>query len=266
MSGVHQATLQTLSNLALSLERLDDYAQAAALLETLYTGRCRLLGETHPDTLRTLYDWATALFYQGELHRADGLFERLYQQRCQILGEVHPDTLQVLSVRALILRQLGDQKKQAEVLEELYSKYCETLGETHSDTMQIRLLLAAALSFAVCENAIPSLILGAVCGILADISAGGTVGYFAIAFTIVCFVISGLLGTYLNRNFLSGAVLSLGAVVLIMGLYFVFFRLFAGVPESGTLFVSRFLPRMAYTFLTFIPLYFLNRFLSNSFI
>ena len=128
------------------------------------------------------------------------------------------------------------------------------------------LLLAAALSFAVCENAIPSLILGAVCGILADISAGGTVGYFAIAFTIVCFVISGLLGTYLNRNFLSGAVLSLGAVVLIMGLYFVFFRVFAGVPESGTLFVSRFLPRMAYTFLTFIPLYFLNRFLSKSFI
>ncbi len=127
------------------------------------------------------------------------------------------------------------------------------------------LLLAAALSFSVCENVIPSLVLGAVCGMLSDISAGGTVGYFAIAFTIVCFVQASLLDTYLNRNFLSGAVLSLGSVVLVLGLYFVFFRLFAGVPESGALFVSRFLPRMAYTFLTFIPLYFLNRFLNKSF-
>lgn len=127
------------------------------------------------------------------------------------------------------------------------------------------LLLAAALSFAVCEDVVPSVILGAVCGVLADLSAGGTVGYFAVAFTLVCFAQASLLDTYLNRNALTCSVLSLGSVVAVLGLYFVFFKLFAGIPDSGTLFVGHYLPRMGYTFLTFFPLYFLNRFLKKSF-
>ena len=60
---------------------------------------------------------------------------------------------------------------------------------------------------------------------------------------------------------MTGCVLSAGAVVLVLGLYFVFFRLFAGVPEAGVLFVSRYLMRMALTWLCFFPLYALNRFL-----
>ena len=127
------------------------------------------------------------------------------------------------------------------------------------------LLMAAALSFAVCEDVIPAVILGAVCGVLCDLSSGGTVGYFAVALTLVCFVQSGLLDTYLNRNLLTGSVLSLGAVVLVLGLYFVFFKLLAGIPDSGALFVSHYLSRMGYTFLTFFPLFFLNRFLKKSF-
>ena len=127
------------------------------------------------------------------------------------------------------------------------------------------LLLAAALSIAAREDVVPAIIWGAVCGALADISAGGTVGYFSIAFVIVCFVQASLLDTYLNRNLLTAGVLTLGSVAAVIGLYFVFFRLFAGVPDCGTLFVSRYLLRMAYTVLCYIPLYFLNRFLHKSF-
>lgn len=120
------------------------------------------------------------------------------------------------------------------------------------------LLLSAALSFSACCAPVPSVILGAVCGVLADISSGGTVGWFSVTFTLVCFAQSSLLGTYLNRNALSSAVLSLGSAAAVLGGYFLFFRLFAGWQGCGELFVFRYLPRIAYTALAFLPLYALN--------
>lgn len=127
------------------------------------------------------------------------------------------------------------------------------------------LLLAAALSIAVCSQAVPAVVCGAVCGALADISSTGGVGYFSVAFTLVCFAVSMLLDTYLNRNLATGTVLSIAAIFIVLGLYFVFFRLFAGVPGCGALFVSRYLLRMAYTVPVFLVLCFLNRFLCKAF-
>ena len=127
------------------------------------------------------------------------------------------------------------------------------------------LLLAAALSISVCEDVIPALIWGAVCGVFADISAGGKIGYFAVAFTLVCFAQSALLDSYLNRNPLTGSVLSLGSTVAVIGLYFVFFRLWAGIPDCAALFFPRYPVRMGMTFLCFFPLYFLYFFLYRTF-
>ena len=90
-------------------------------------------------------------------------------------------------------------------------------------------------------------------------------GYFAVAFTLVCFAQSALLDSYLNRNPLTGSVLSLGSTVAVIGLYFVFFRLWAGIPDCAALFFPRYPVRMGMTFLCFFPLYFLNRFLYRTF-
>ena len=49
----------------------------------------------------------------------------------------------------------------------------------------------------------------------------------------------------------------------VVGLYFLLFRVFAGVPDSGALFVRHYLSRIGYTALVFFPLYFLNRFISS---
>ena len=127
------------------------------------------------------------------------------------------------------------------------------------------LLLAAALSFAACSKAAPAVILGAVCGALSDISANGTIGYFSVAFTLVCYASAMLLDTYLNRNALTSAVLAFGSIAAVLLLYFLFFRVFAGVPDCGALFVRHYLSRIGYTTLTFFPLYFLNRFLVDFF-
>ncbi len=125
------------------------------------------------------------------------------------------------------------------------------------------LLLAAALSFSVCCEVSPSVILGAVCGVLADISSGGTVGFFSVAVTLVCFAQATLLDIYINRNFLSCSVLSIGSTAAVIFIYFLLFRLFAGMPDCGALFFGRYLPRAAYTALTFFPLYLLNSFVAR---
>lgn len=123
------------------------------------------------------------------------------------------------------------------------------------------LLIAAALTFAAAEEVIPALILGAVCGALTDLSAGGAVGYYAIVCTLLCFGISYLLHTKLRATLFSLMVLSAAAVPLIVGLYFVLFRLFAGAPGSGALFVRHYLSRMGCTYLCILPLYPLNKWL-----
>ncbi len=125
------------------------------------------------------------------------------------------------------------------------------------------LLLAAALSFAACSKPVPAVILGAVCGALSDISANGTIGYFSVAFTLVCYASAVLLNTYLNRNALTSSVLALGSVIAVLLLYFLFFMVFVGVPDCGTLFVRHYLPRIGYTAIVFFPLYFLNSFIAS---
>lgn len=125
------------------------------------------------------------------------------------------------------------------------------------------LLLAAALSFSVCVGTIPAVVLGAVCGVLADISAGGTVGYFSVAVTLVCFAQASVLGTYLQRNAFTAGVLSAGSVAAVLGVYWLLFKAFAGVPDGGALFFAHYLPRILLTAVTFFPLYAFNRWIAK---
>lgn len=122
------------------------------------------------------------------------------------------------------------------------------------------LLVVLALAIAANENQIPSMVFGAVCGVLTDISGGG-VGYFGIALTLVCYAESEIFKKYLVVSLWSVLVYAFAAVCVIVGVYFVIFRLLAGIDGAGELFVSHYISRMVYTAVFIIPLYFLNRFL-----
>ena len=91
------------------------------------------------------------------------------------------------------------------------------------------LLLAAALAFSACSKPVPSVIIGAVCGMLADISA-------------------------LNRNLLTATVLSAGSVAAVLSLYCLLFKILPGA-DGGSLFLTAYLPRMLCTLIAFVPLY-----------
>ncbi len=125
------------------------------------------------------------------------------------------------------------------------------------------LLVVLALSIAARENQIPSLIFGAVCGVLTDIGGGG-IGYFGIMLTLVCYFEAELFKKYIVPSFWTVFLYAASASAVLVGLYFVIFRLLAGVEGAGELFVSHYLSRMVYTLVCIVPLYFLNRFLHKA--
>ena len=116
------------------------------------------------------------------------------------------------------------------------------------------LLLWLLQSFSACSKPVPAVIIGAVCGVPADISASGGVGFFSITIVLVCFAQASLLGTYLNRNLLTATVLSAGSVAAVLSLYCLLFKILPGA-DGGSLFLTAYLPRMLCTLIAFVPLY-----------
>lgn len=123
------------------------------------------------------------------------------------------------------------------------------------------LLSAFAFTVATKEKRIPSLIIGAVCGILTDASLNGNVGFFAIALTLLCYFEAYFFETFFASSFGSAMIASSAATVIVICLYFLLTLLFNSVADWGALFVSRYISRIIYTILTEIPLYFLISFL-----
>lgn len=122
-------------------------------------------------------------------------------------------------------------------------------------------LIPIALTIAARERVVPSLIFGAVCGALTDIGSSGSVGFFAITLTLVCFAEVSIYENYLVPSFLTVSIISVISVPCIIGMYFLFFRFFAGIEECGYLFVHHYISRIVYTLLMTIPFYYINRFL-----
>lgn len=127
------------------------------------------------------------------------------------------------------------------------------------------LLVPLALSVASVEEKIPSLIFGAVCGGLTDLASGGGIGFFAITLTLACYFEAHVFSSYLVPNIFSASVYSACAVVLLIGVYFLLFKITAGVPDWGALFVNHYISRIVYTCVMFVPVCLITRFIYKSF-
>lgn len=123
------------------------------------------------------------------------------------------------------------------------------------------LLLAVALTIAAFEKEVPSMVFGLICGMLCDLAVSNTIGYFAIAFLIICYFETLLFKTVMVKNFINTMVISFCACVLIIGIYFLFFYVFQGYGSEVYYFMNHYVSRIVYTFLTCLPIYFINKFL-----
>lgn len=121
------------------------------------------------------------------------------------------------------------------------------------------LLIPLALSVSVFEKEIPSMIFGAVCGLLEDCSYGGTIGFYSISLVVTCYVVSVLTENYIRTNLLTAMLASFFCIPAIISLQFVFYYIFMGYTNISGFFVKHYLSRIFYT-LAFMPVfYILNR-------
>lgn len=118
-------------------------------------------------------------------------------------------------------------------------------------------LIPIAISIAARERLIPSIVFGAVCGILTDTGSGG-VGYFAVLLTLVCFIEANAFENYFVPSFVTVSIIGIIAIPVTIGLYFLIFRVIAGIPDCGYLFVHHYISRILYTLVMLVPFYFLN--------
>ena len=111
------------------------------------------------------------------------------------------------------------------------------------------LLLPLALSFAVWEEELPSAVLGAVCGMAADLSFSGRVGFFSIFFVIACYILSRLMADYIKTTCLTAVLAAAAVIVLVLSVHCIIF-----VGDTG-FFVRHYAVMILYT-LAVMPLFY----------
>ena len=125
------------------------------------------------------------------------------------------------------------------------------------------LLLPLAISIAVFEPEIPSLIFALVCGLLTDCSYGGAIGFYAIALLLLCYPVSILNTHYIRTSLFTVMLVALVGIPLILFLQFLFYYVFAGYPDAGVFFFRHYLSRILYT-IAFMPVFYgLNKLLNK---
>ncbi len=123
------------------------------------------------------------------------------------------------------------------------------------------LLIPAALSIAVFENDIASMIFAALCGYLADCSYSGTVGFYAVCLVVICFFVSVLTHEYIQTNIFTVMCISFVAVSIIIFLQFVFYYLAAGYDYAWQFFLKHYVSRIVCTS-AFMPVFYcINNFI-----
>lgn len=116
------------------------------------------------------------------------------------------------------------------------------------------LLLPAVLSVAVFEGDIPAAAFGLAGGLLADISFGGTIGFFSIVFVPLCYAISRLMTDYIRTNVLTVMLTGIVGILTVFLLHFIFFYIGAGGTNIFGFFAAHYIIRIGYTF-AFMPVY-----------
>ena len=117
------------------------------------------------------------------------------------------------------------------------------------------ILIPLALSVSFAEDESFAVIFGVFCGLLADFAFQGSIGFFAVSLTIICYIISVLSG-YIKVTFLSKLTVNCIAVLLILILHFVLYFAFSGYNGIMQFFFTHYMIRILYT-LIFIPLFLL---------
>lgn len=121
------------------------------------------------------------------------------------------------------------------------------------------LLIPAAISIAMFESELAGIGFGLLCGLFLDIGMGSVLGFHGLLLTVACYFVGLLTADLIQTNFLTALLLAAGSVVGILFLQWVFFYLLYGYAYSGYALLTRYVPRMLYSFCIMPILYAFNR-------
>lgn len=123
------------------------------------------------------------------------------------------------------------------------------------------LLIACAITIAVFEREIPSMIFGFLCGALTDFGYSNAIGAYTIAMVFVCFVLGYCANNLIMANVWNVMLSSLVAVFAVISVHFLVSYVMVGLPDAGMYFVDHYLSRILQTFVVTVLFYFLNKFI-----
>jgi tetratricopeptide (TPR) repeat protein len=107
LGEAHLQTLETLNDLALTLQRLDEIRQAVPMLRQVFDGHRRALGNNHPDVAQSANNLAMAHYRLKEYAEAEPLFREALAINRQAFGNEHPEVATTLSNLASLRRERG---------------------------------------------------------------------------------------------------------------------------------------------------------------
>ncbi len=126
------------------------------------------------------------------------------------------------------------------------------------------LLIPVALTIAVFESEIPSMIIGTICGMLLDIGFTASIGYYTLALTVICFVIGYCARNFFVTNFTNAMIIGALTTLALLLVHFVIFTVFAKTPDAALYFLKHYLLRIIYTLIFLPPLFYFNRLFCSS--
>lgn len=115
------------------------------------------------------------------------------------------------------------------------------------------LILAAALTIAMVEDCVPAMAFGIFAGLLADFGGGSAMGYHALVFGVLCFLLSGLCGTRIQIHLFTAVLIGLWSCAAAVVLDWLVLYVARGYSLAAYALLNAYLPIYFYTLLM-IPL------------
>ena len=126
------------------------------------------------------------------------------------------------------------------------------------------LLMCVALTVALFEREIASMVFGLICGLLIDLGYSDSVGVFTVCLTLICFVIGYAANNLIRANFLNFMICSALVIPAVFMLYFLVTIVWQGIEEPWEFFKNHLISRIFQTFLFSVVFYFINKFIYES--
>jgi tetratricopeptide (TPR) repeat protein len=131
----HPATLASMSNLALMLDRRGKYEEAEAMNRQELECTKKVLGTEHPDTLTSMSNLAWVLSRQGKYEEAEAMNRQTLAQREKVLRPEHPDTLTSVYCLAHLLAKQRRVDEPLLLYQRASAGYDTSLGKDHPRTV-----------------------------------------------------------------------------------------------------------------------------------